>query len=107
MAGQTKTPAPLHKALGVPQGSKIPAKKLAKAAHSDSGKMRQRAALAKTLGAVRRADGGPVGNKFNMIKKTDDKLSQREKESKRDQDMGTARRNRSAIEHNLAEYMRT
>jgi len=35
--------------LGVPQGEKIPASKLAKAAHSDNPKIRKRAALAKTL----------------------------------------------------------
>ena len=38
----------LHKQLGVPQGEKIPAKKLAKAAKAP-GKLGQRARLAKTL----------------------------------------------------------
>jgi len=38
----------LHKQLGVPAGEKIPAKKLAKAAHAP-GKLGQRARLAETL----------------------------------------------------------
>jgi len=38
----------LHKQLGVPQGEKIPAKKLAKAAKAP-GKLGQRARLAETL----------------------------------------------------------
>lgn len=39
----------LHKELGVPEGEKIPAKKLDKAAHSDNPLLRKRANLAKTL----------------------------------------------------------
>ena len=39
----------LHKALGVPQGTTIPAKKLAKGAKSKSPKVRKEVALAKTL----------------------------------------------------------
>lgn len=39
----------LHKALGVPQGEKIPAKKLAKAEHSKNSRIRKEADLAKTL----------------------------------------------------------
>lgn len=38
----------LHQELGVPQGKKIPAKKLEKATHA-SGKLGQRARLAETL----------------------------------------------------------
>lgn len=49
IAGATKNKGALHKALGVPAGEKIPAKKLAKAAHSKNPTMRKRAALAKTL----------------------------------------------------------
>lgn len=37
----------LHSALGVPQGEKIPASKLAKAAHSSNPHMRQMANFAK------------------------------------------------------------
>lgn len=58
--GAIKHPGALHKALGVPEGKKIPAKKLAKAAHSDNPTMRRRAALAKTLGKMKKADGGKV-----------------------------------------------
>lgn len=39
----------LHAALGVPQGEKIPAKKLAKGAKSKSPTVRKEVALAKTL----------------------------------------------------------
>lgn len=47
--GTIKKPGALHKALGVPLGEKIPAKKLAKAAKSGSPLMKKRVALAKTL----------------------------------------------------------
>lgn len=46
--GAIKHPGALHEQLGVPQGEKIPAKKLAKAA-SAPGKLGQRARLAQTL----------------------------------------------------------
>ena len=49
IAGAIKHPGALHRALGVPQGEKIPASKLAKAAHSKNPTMRKRANLAKTL----------------------------------------------------------
>lgn len=44
-----KHPGALHRTLGVPEGQKIPAKKLAKAAHSDNPTTKRRADLAKTL----------------------------------------------------------
>lgn len=43
-----KKPGALHKELGVPEGKKIPAKKLEKAEHA-KGKLGQRARLAETL----------------------------------------------------------
>ena len=43
-----KKPGALHKELGVPEGKKIPAKKLAKAAKAP-GKLGKRARLAETL----------------------------------------------------------
>lgn len=43
-----KKPGALHKQLGVPQGKKIPAKKLESASKA-GGKLGQRARLAKTL----------------------------------------------------------
>ena len=46
--GAIKHPGALHRQLGVPEGEKIPAKKLAKAA-SAGGKLGQRARLAQTL----------------------------------------------------------
>jgi hypothetical protein len=48
IAGAIKKPGALHKELGVPQGKKIPAKKLDSAADK-GGKLGQRARLAKTL----------------------------------------------------------
>jgi hypothetical protein len=55
-----KHPGALHKELHVPEGEKIPAKKLEKAAHSDNPKLAKRANLAKTLGRMHRATGGEV-----------------------------------------------
>lgn len=46
--GAIKKKGQLHRDLGVPQGQPIPAKKVAKAA-AGSGKVAQRARLAKTL----------------------------------------------------------
>ena len=48
IAGAIKKPGALRSALGVKEGEKIPAKKLAKAAKAP-GKMGQRARLAQTL----------------------------------------------------------
>lgn len=45
----SKNPGKLHRELGVKQGEKIPAKKLAKAAKSKSPTIRKEVALAKTL----------------------------------------------------------
>ncbi len=47
--------------MHVPEGQKIPAKKLASAAHSSNPTMRHRANLAKTLKGMHKADGGPAG----------------------------------------------
>jgi len=55
IAGAIKKPGALHKELGVPQGSKIPAKKLTAAEHSDDPKLRQRANLAATLKRINAA----------------------------------------------------
>jgi hypothetical protein len=44
-----KSRGALHRALGVPEGEKIPAKKMASAKRSKSPKIRKEAALAKTL----------------------------------------------------------
>ena len=54
--GAIKHPGALHRELHVPEGEKIPAKKLAKAAHSDNPKLRRRAALAKTLSGFHHKD---------------------------------------------------
>jgi hypothetical protein len=57
IAGAIKHPGALHKQLGVPQGEKIPAKKLAKAAQA-GGKLGERARLAQTLKGFKKAKGG-------------------------------------------------
>jgi hypothetical protein len=44
-----KRPGALHRELGVPEGEKIPAKKMAKAAKSTNPRIRKQVALAKTL----------------------------------------------------------
>lgn len=49
IAGAIKKPGALHQELGVPQGEKIPAKKIAAAADSDNPTLARRANLAKTL----------------------------------------------------------
>lgn len=48
-----KHPGKLHRELGVPEGEKIPAKKLAKAEHSKNPTIRREANLAKTLKKLR------------------------------------------------------
>lgn len=45
----SKNKGALHRKLGVPEGEKIPAKKLVKAEHSKSPKLRKEADLANTL----------------------------------------------------------
>ena len=47
-------PGKLHRELGVPEGKKIPAKKLSKAEHSKNPMIRKEANLAKTLKKMRK-----------------------------------------------------
>lgn len=47
--GAIKHPGSLHRALGVPQGKDIPAKKLQKAEHSSNPSLKRKAVLAETL----------------------------------------------------------
>lgn len=54
IAKATKNKGALHRALDVPEGEKIPAKKMAKAAKSKSPVMQKRVALAKTLSKLRK-----------------------------------------------------
>lgn len=44
----------LHRELGVPEGEKIPEKKMQKASHSKSAKIRKQVAFAKTLEKLRK-----------------------------------------------------
>lgn len=50
-----KHPGALHRELGVPEGKKIPAKKMAKAAKSKNPKIRKQVALARTLSGLRKS----------------------------------------------------
>ena len=52
--GAIKHKGALHKSLGVPEGKKIPEKKLKKAEHSKNPTLRKRAVLAETLKHLRR-----------------------------------------------------
>jgi hypothetical protein len=49
IAGAIKHPGALHRQLNVPQGQKIPARKLVAARKSSDPALRRRAVLAKTL----------------------------------------------------------
>jgi len=49
IAGAIKHPGALHRELHVPEGEKIPAKKLEKATHSDNPKEARRARFAEEL----------------------------------------------------------
>lgn len=54
IAGATKNKGALHRALGVPTGTKIPASKLKSALASSNPRIRKEAALAKTLSKLRK-----------------------------------------------------
>lgn len=54
IAKATKNKGALHRALDVPPGKKIPAKKLAEGAKSKSPKVRKEVALAKTLNKMKK-----------------------------------------------------
>ncbi len=53
-----KHPGALHRALGVPEGKKIPAGKMAAAAKSGSPKVRKMVGLAKAFAGADHNDGG-------------------------------------------------
>jgi len=57
-----KHPGALHRELGVPEGKKIPAKKLAKAEHSSNPKLKRRARLAEMLKSFK-MEGGCVSQR--------------------------------------------
>lgn len=52
--GAIKRPGALHRALGVPEGEKIPEKKIEKAEHSSNDRLRREATLAMTLKGFRK-----------------------------------------------------
>ena len=53
ISGATKNKGALHRALAIPIGTKIPAKKLTAALHSSNPTIAKEANLAKTLGKMR------------------------------------------------------
>lgn len=53
-----KHPGALRKELHVPEGETIPAKKLARAAHSDNPALAKKAQLAETLKKLHKRHGG-------------------------------------------------
>jgi hypothetical protein len=55
--GAISHPGALHRELHVPEGEKIPKKKIEKAAHSDNHKLAERAHLAETLGRMHHGGG--------------------------------------------------
>ncbi len=58
IAGAIKHPGALHRELGVPQGQKIPAAKVEKAAHSSNPTLAKRARFAETLKKINHARRG-------------------------------------------------
>ena len=60
-----KHPGALHRALHVPQGEKIPAKKMASAAKHGTARIKQMVSLAHTLKGFHRADGGVVEQRMH------------------------------------------
>jgi hypothetical protein len=58
-----KHPGALHRALHVPEGEKIPAKKMAKAAKSGSKRVKKMVSLAHTLKHLGKMDGGQVSQR--------------------------------------------
>ena len=54
IAGAVKNKGSLHRELGVPEGEKIPAKKMSEALHSSNPLEKKRAVLAKTLSNFRK-----------------------------------------------------
>lgn len=55
IAKAIKHPGALHRELHVPEGKKIPAKKMAKAAKSSNPKIRRQVNLARTLSGLRKS----------------------------------------------------
>lgn len=55
--GAIKHPGALHEALHVKKGEKIPEKKMSKALHSSSPRLRKEANFARTLSGLRKSHG--------------------------------------------------
>ena len=78
IAGAIKHPGALHKELGVPEGKKIPEKKLEKAEHSKNPVERKRANLAETLKGMHKAKGGGVSDgELEGTRPTGDRLARK------------------------------
>jgi hypothetical protein len=59
-----KNPGGLHRALGVPQGQKIPADKLAKAKRSENPRVKRMANIATTLEGMHHRHSNPRGERW-------------------------------------------
>jgi hypothetical protein len=88
IAGAVKRPGALHSQLGVPQGEKIPASKLAAAANA-GGKLGQRARLAQTLKKMHHyASGGLVEGLSRIVKSSAEKKVEEEFKAKKPETAG-------------------
>ena len=54
IAGAVKNKGGLHRSLGIPEGQKIPEKRIVKAEHSSDERVRREANLAMTLKSLRK-----------------------------------------------------
>lgn len=54
IAGAVKNKGGLHRSLGIPEGEKIPEKRIVKAEHSSDERVRREANLAMTLKSLRK-----------------------------------------------------
>lgn len=64
IAGAIKHPGALHRALGVPEGEKIPAEKMAKARSSRNPRIRRMAGLAGTLKGLNHGESKSRGERW-------------------------------------------
>jgi hypothetical protein len=72
-----KHPGSLHKALHVPKGEKIPAKKLEKAEHSKNPHIARKARLAETLKSFHKSGGGSLDGQMQGTRPTGGRLARK------------------------------
>lgn len=69
----------LHRALHVPEGQKIPAKKMAAAKRSENPHVRRMASLARTLKSINHKDGGVIHGEGESAKPRADRSPRRKR----------------------------